>query len=318
MSGLLLWLVARQLRWEDLAGAFARLDASTVLVATALIAVDRVIVVHKWWMLLIARGLQVPWLYALRLYLASNFLGLLLPSTIGADAIRIGVLARRLGRTEEVIASVLVERVLGMIVLVLLAALGGGLLWAFAFDLPAGLGVGLLAAALGLAAVAIAAVVGSLALSSEALDAKLGSRAGAWTAAAVERLRAGAAALRGYAERPQTIGAFVALTALVCIVESTLAWAISRGVGLSVHFLVFVGLVPVVLLAVRLPISIAGFGVYEGGFTWFLTQAGVAAPEAFAVGALVHVFSLASVLPGALFVGASAEGGWSRRARVDR
>ena len=50
---------------------------------------DRFLMTYKWWLLLRSRELVVSLWIAFRAYLASSLYGLVLPVTVGADAVRI-------------------------------------------------------------------------------------------------------------------------------------------------------------------------------------------------------------------------------------
>ncbi len=59
-----------------------------LLAAVALSALDRFVMAYKWSLLLAARGVAVGLWTAVRAYFASSLVGLILPVTVGADAMR--------------------------------------------------------------------------------------------------------------------------------------------------------------------------------------------------------------------------------------
>ena len=81
--------------------------------AVALSVLDRVTMAWKWWLLLRARRLEVPLGIAVRAYFASSLYGLVLPVTVGADAVRI--VALRHAGAADVMASIAIERSLGFV-----------------------------------------------------------------------------------------------------------------------------------------------------------------------------------------------------------
>ena len=93
-----------------------------VLLSTA----DRFLMAYKWWLLLRSRNLGVRLWTAFRCYLVSSLYGLILPVTVGADAIRI-LAIRQLGITE-VAASIIIERGLGVLAMGSVALLSSLLL----------------------------------------------------------------------------------------------------------------------------------------------------------------------------------------------
>jgi glycosyltransferase 2 family protein len=70
-----------------------------------------------------AHDLRLPWKVLLRAYWIDAFFSNYFPSNIGGDIVRI-LLLRHLGRSAEVAASVVLERVTGFLVLLILAAFG--------------------------------------------------------------------------------------------------------------------------------------------------------------------------------------------------
>jgi len=74
-----------------------------------------VLMSFKWGLLLKIRGYSVTLTERLMVYCSSMMWGLALPSTVGADGIRI-LLVRRFGvRVDDALATILVERGLGFV-----------------------------------------------------------------------------------------------------------------------------------------------------------------------------------------------------------
>jgi hypothetical protein len=92
-------------------------------VSVALLAflLDRVIMSYKWGLLLAIRGYSISLVQKLMIYCSAMMWGLALPSTVGADGIRV-MLARRFGvRVDDTLATILVERGIGFIAALLTA-----------------------------------------------------------------------------------------------------------------------------------------------------------------------------------------------------
>ena len=104
----------------------ANVDLTPMIGAILLSLGDRFVMAYKWWLLLRSRDLAVSLWTAVRCYLASSLYGLVLPVTVGADAVRVLAL-RHLGMME-VTASIVVERGLGVIAMGSVALLSSLLL----------------------------------------------------------------------------------------------------------------------------------------------------------------------------------------------
>ena len=100
-----------------------RCDPVWALVALGVFTLDRVLMSYKWGLLLTIRGYSVTLTERLMVYCSSMMWGLALPSTVGADGIRI-VLVRRFGvRVDDALATILVERGLGFVSALLMAVM---------------------------------------------------------------------------------------------------------------------------------------------------------------------------------------------------
>ena len=74
----------------------------------------------KWWLLVRGRDATLGLWAAIRAYYLASFAGYFLPMTVGADAVRIGALAGA-GRTAVLVASVVLERLVGALAQAVLA-----------------------------------------------------------------------------------------------------------------------------------------------------------------------------------------------------
>jgi hypothetical protein len=78
------------------------------------------------------------------------------------------------------------------------------------------------------------------------------------------------------------------------------SWILARAIDLDLSFSLLAVVSPLVIVATLIPISIAGFGVREGGYVALLATAGVSAPDATLL-SLLSVATLAiATLPGAV------------------
>ena len=99
-----------------------RLDAAVAVLA--LLAADRALMIWRWIILLRARGASVSTKSATWIYLVSSFVGGFLPAGVGADAARAYTLMQRTSRGSDAVASVAVDRILGLLSIVVMAMIG--------------------------------------------------------------------------------------------------------------------------------------------------------------------------------------------------
>jgi len=242
--------------------------------------IDRVLMSYKWGLLLAIRGYSISLAHRLMVYCSSMMWGLALPSTVGADGIRV-MLVRRFGvRVDDTLATILVERGIGFIVALLTAVASLILLRAMlpndaAYDYALALGVaGLLAA--------ITILVFSF--SDHALSSVLRFVPYRFRDSKVIRLleRLHEAYVSLASDRPR-IAAFSALTLVEHITVIVCYGLVARALEVPFNPTFIFAAVPLAILVSRLPISLDGIGVYEGIFIAIMALGGVKPADALAV-----------------------------------
>ncbi|MFV1986441.1 MAG: YbhN family protein [Gemmatimonadota bacterium] len=288
----------------DLRSTFSELRRASLgwlVFGLAITVLSRFIMAYKWNLLMRAKGMRIRLVEVFRLYYVASFLGLLLPATVGMDFVRAMFLKREDRPLPDILSSIIVERLIGFVMLSLVALAGAiglvGLL--LDTDVPLWTVLGLPA---GLLIVALA-VIGFSATDRarsavQALTEWIGAR---------KRLARSAGHLQklydsywGYRSHRHTLVVFSALTLVEIVTLMAWNYAGIRAMGIDLSFARFVLIIPVITLLVRLPITVAGLGVVEGAYVFFLSILGVPTDLALAAGLLVHALSTVAVLPGAL------------------
>jgi uncharacterized membrane protein YbhN (UPF0104 family) len=264
-------------------------DPGHLLVVLLLVAIDRAVMIWRWVALLRSSHETVAAGTAARIFLVSSFVGSFLPAGVGADAARAYGWARQTSAGSEAVASVALDRVLGLLSIVALGAAGLAL-WVGRVDPSLRQGVTLVAALV---------VLGSLGLwwADAALRTALPSR---WQASrAGHRLLRLADALARYRGRPGVVGLVFLLSVLVQVLRVVQAYGLGRGLGIDVPFGYYLVFMPIGLLMLLLPISVSGFGLPQGAIVWLLRPLGVPDALSFALSTLIVLTGIAGNLPGA-------------------
>jgi glycosyltransferase 2 family protein len=247
----------------------------------------------RWSAVLAALGLHPPFPRVLSLYFAGQFMGNVLPSTIGGDALRVSRLAKDNGEPPTTFASVVLERLTGWFVLPVLT------LTALLVN-PGLRELGRASAiAFTTASATLLLLAGVLYLTfrgSSALEQRLETREGwrRFTGA----VRLGIVRLR---QEPSATVRILAsgLAYQLVLIASALMAARALALPADVGPTALLAFVPAVLIAQVLPISISGLGVREGLFVLFLQPLGVPQSQAIALGLLLYVLNLIVSLAGA-------------------
>ena len=286
--GLVLWLAHPVAIWDTLKGT----RLSWFLPALAVTIATVPLMAWRWRLLLLAKGLPAPIGWLTRTYFVALFAGQFLPAAIGGDAVRAVELGRRSSDAPEAVASVLIDRLIGLVALVALALL--------AFAAAGGHRVG------GPEVAVAETLFGLCALG--ALGLLFSSRLRGLAARALEpraqgrRLAAGQQfydALHSYRGHRATLTAVGGLALVVQAIRIGTICMLVKALQLhvSVEEVFVVG--PVLFAALVLPVSLNGIGVREAVFVYFLRDSTTPAQGA-ALGVAFFLLGSATALVGAL------------------
>ncbi len=225
-------------------------------------------------------------------------MGSFLPS-IGGDAYRAYSLSQHDVRLSESAASVLMDRVLGVLAIAFVGAV------AVMLSPRAGVGLAivipLVCAALGCAVVAAAVFSDRAAAVAQAVATML-----PWHAAR----RAGVSltdAMRRYSHHHLELVRVLLASIGVQAIRVVQAYCLGRAIGIDVPLATYFLLIPMVLLVMLLPITVSGLGTSQLAFQYFFGQAGVLPPQAVALSILFVALGVVGNLPGGiLYVTGSA------------
>lgn len=235
--------------------------------AIAIYLAGQAISTWRWRLLAGLNAIDGPFHEYLAYYFVGMFTNLFVPGLIGGDAARALYLGRRHNRIGAAVASVVYDRGIGLAALFWFAAAAALTIRTIA--LPAALTRAVwLAGALTFAGWLAAPLIGRAATN-------LGGRAGRFVEPILPYLR-----------RPlATVPAII----LSLVLQASIAAAqflIARGLGLPTPLAAFMLCVPIANVVASLPITLNGLGVREAAYLILFGYAGVARPDAIALGLL--------------------------------
>jgi uncharacterized membrane protein YbhN (UPF0104 family) len=274
---LVAWILART-PFREVAAAFRSADLRFVLLALAINPLGYLTSVRRWRLLIRAQGGDASLSYLVRSFLVGVFFNNFLPSTIGGDAVRVVATARTGVGRAKALAIVFVDRFMGLLALMLFAALGltaSGRLLARVPDLYGWVLGG--TALLVLAAALLFLPSGLLARVPRAVafQGKGGALAGAF-------------------------GWSLLMQGLVVLNWYLLARALHVTIPLAAFFLI----VPLALFVMMLPVSINAIGVRENVWAFFLVAFGAPAAVGVALAWLDYgLVLLQALVGGAVYAG---------------
>lgn len=306
ISAILLFLILRKVNWPEVRGALWSIDLRWLVVAWLLFLAGMVVRAARWQVLL--RALEVPrglgeltnW------YFVGSFFNVILPTGFGGDAVRVAELGADTRRMGPVLNSVLVDRYMGIIVLLPMGLVAGllrpgtassGVLWLIAALFAGGL----------LAAWLVRQTGWAVWSAQPGLVGDVARRL---------RLPALAEAVAPYDRRT------VALALLISLAFNLIqiGWnvAIAQGLGLRLPLATFLAFVPLTAVALLLP-AFGGLGVRDWTYVGLFSQAGVPSETALALSLGVYAITVATGLVGGLLYllqGVRRTGGWTKQQRL--
>lgn len=300
LTGYLLWISHP----ADIGRALASTRLSWVALACGFVVLDRTLMAWRWLGLLapVTPGRPPALGTVLRIFFVSTFVGTFLPASVGGDAVRAYSLSRHDVPGDVAVASVVMDRALGVLSILMAGAAGLLLFGALA---PAGAELVLLIGLAGCAGLALVVFHEPTARVTARVVGRL-------PMARVQRLARGLLdAMREYRSHRGALAAVLAASLGVQGLRIVQAWCLGRALGLDAPFIVYVASIPVILLVMLLPITINGLGTSQAAFLWCFSAVGVPRAETFTLSLLFVALGIVGNLPGGLLY---ATGGVRRRA----
>lgn len=293
-AAILLYL-SRQIDMPSAGRALISVRLPLLCAVLGLVALDRAVMIGRWVLLVRASGTAISTGAAARIFLVSSFVGSFLPAGFGGDAARAWGLSRHTSEGSQAMASVAVDRLLGVLSLAL---------------------VGLLSAAVWVPLIgSSSALIGATGLLTAGLVVAFWADRWVRVLVPTDRRQGWAArqllglgdAMGAYRSRRGVLGRVMAWSIVVQLLRIVQAYLLALGLSLQVPFWYFLVFMPAGLLILLLPISISGFGLPQGAIVWMLRPAGVPDEQSFALSTLIILTGLAGNLPG-LWLWMSARG----------
>jgi glycosyltransferase 2 family protein len=289
LAGYILW----KSHPRDVLAALAGADWRLIAIAVALVVADRTLMAYRWLVLLciLDPAERPPFSEVIRIFFVSTFLGTFLPATVGADAVRAYSMTRLNVRGSDAVASVFMDRMLGVASLFVMAAVG----LLLARDLAANVTI-VLALAVAAAACAVTLLVVFSATAARGVSAML-------TPMPVKVRATGdrvLASIRRYSAHHGALVNVFAGSIGVQILRVVQAYFLGLGLAIALPLPAYFAFVPLILIVMLLPVTFNGIGTSQVAFVWFFGRAGVPAASAFTLSILFVALGVVGNLPGGL------------------
>jgi len=261
--------------------------------AVLVVTIDRALMTYKWLNLLKSRSIEVPFLKGMRIYCASMIWAQFLP-TGGADAIRAYSTYKHGFSGNEIVASIIVERMVGFLVALIFGLLGFIILKNY-INIGNGYDswwwLGWLSFLFAIIVFAVSFSDNLFHLLDRITPEKLMNNK------IFRKLKELHETYLSYKASLKVMSYFFTLTAIENLVAIFLGLVIAWSLGIKMDPLIMFSVVPLTVLVSRLPISIDGIGVTEGVFIFLMSFGGYTAAEAVSISLLARVMQIIGSLP---------------------
>jgi hypothetical protein len=267
--------------------------ADVGLVALTLLAVlaDRTLMAVRWMKLVEALGVHAARSKLFKIFFLSTFFGSFLPSGVGGEAVRAISFSRLTSKGIESVASVVLDRLIGLLSMLLTGLLSLGVFYQV-YPHPALLYVVLASSFL------LLIVLGSAL--ARPVHAKLLERFGSGAGRFAGWLRKGVEAMTRYREKPGVLGLVLLMSIGVQLLRVLQAYLLSEAMDLETPAVYFLCFVPPILVITMLPISVGGWGTANLAYVALFSQVGMDPDGAFVLSVLILGLGVVGNLPGGL------------------
>ena len=268
----LLTFLLTKIDWHTVTKNLHNANLFLLLIAIFLNVVERFELTYKWNLLIKVRGIVVKFGRLFWINSIGSFLGLFLPSSLGTDVVRGYYLVKNNSERSVSISSVFVDRVLGLISLLLLGLVS----LLFAGNLVSKFNLNLY-----LAVLTFITLVGVYFFQRnetkkilELLFIKMKQHK------IIEYAMKLHGSILEYKKYPKTLLLSFVITILVQVTRVLTYYAVAAAFDIEISIVYFFLFVPLIMIVMMLPITIGGLGLREGTFVAFFTMIGMSVNDA--------------------------------------
>ena len=279
----LITLLVNQVDFNKIVNILKNVDIAMIVYALILLIIQVFIATTRWQYVLKCQKIMLDYKNTLQILWSGLFFNQAMPSSVGGDVIR-GYYLKKQGMTlGRATLGVLIDRLFGMIGLVLLVLASLPLLFELVDDPIARTGVLFIAVGI------------SLALLFIFFTDKLPGNFSHF------KIIKGLYSLSREGRHCISNGVIILLISiLIHLISVIVVMIIATGLGINVEWSGFLLIIPLVTLMMVIPISIAGWGVREGVMVVGFGYLGVAPEAALALSILYGLLMLVVALPGGI------------------
>ena len=289
ISCALIVLIIKRIDFLKIIDLLKKVNIGIVIFALFFIILGQCLLALRWRILLTCKNIKIPFKSLIGLQFLGLFFSTVLPTTVGGDIFKIWRFKRDFGRGTEGLTSIFVGRIIGVLSLLSFFAF----IIVFNFKYIQGFKVNLLLPLL------LILILGSLFIISwkSLLRFKI-------TKNILKVFNLGDKVTgfeKSFSEyKTHHLPLFNSFLLSLAVLFSTIGYNFlaAKALSLEVTFQSFLIFIPIIFLLTLLPFTINGWGIREGAYIFFFTQAGLMKEEALAIDIMPLFLILLLSLPG--------------------
>ncbi|MCI0561659.1 MAG: flippase-like domain-containing protein [Nitrososphaera sp.] len=256
------------------------------------IALDTVIMVYRWAVILRINWPEISFRQILRCYLISGFVGNFAP--FSSDLIKMYWSSNQTSDPKVAVSSVLIDRVIGMFSLGIITLIA---LVALRESRIAALGASVSYSIMGLVTLAI---VGPLALQTRTIASSLARLLKMSRSRLMLKIAEVCETLLSYCEHRQVIVRALVMSFGNHCISILVYYVIVQGFPTSLPVAYFFLFIPAAQFLATLPVTVGGIGVFEGAMVYLFSSVGMPMEECLGMVLCQRVLRVVGTLPGAV------------------
>lgn len=276
VSLILLYLYIRRQDWDQLLVAAFSISISRIVIAFILFLMTQILNGVRWWFLLRSVHIHLSFFHVLRISIIGIFTSNFLPSTIGGDLVRLVAVSANVEMKERAAASVIIDRLLGLLSRFVLLP----------FSLPL-----IIRASPDLFDTISPVILPGM----------------PWFEKLKVQMQKVFEALGFWIKHPRTLLAALCISWIGLAMYICGLWVVARELGIDVTMMNVAAVMGITYFITLLPISLNGFGLRELGMVTLYVYYGGTLEQATALALITRVLIMAVSFLGAFFLGAEME-----------
>ena len=289
----ILGLLAVSLDLREMGGLFVGLRWEFFVLVLVIIIVERVLNAWKWMILLRANGSEIGLWVLIRIQLTSGCVGILVPSALGMDVLRMVAISRCTTKPVEAIVASVVDRGVSVFLTLFFATIAsfiaGGVYipWSLAMIFPL---------------IFLAVITAGAAMMIPGLNN--------WVypflkrvigVSMTDKIRTIFVSFKEFKGYKQALLINELIFCLIAVLRVAIVYFEAMALNIQADFFLLMLVLPFTWVALMLPVSIGGIGLQEGAYFAFFRGIGIGGAAAVSISILEHLLFRIVTLPGLFF-----------------